>query len=60
MCVCVCVCVCVCGEMEDFGKSDEMIKINVKVNKLNTYNGFSSNISFFIQGRSSNCFIVSV
>ena len=35
--------------MVDFGKSDKMIKISGKVYKLNTYNGFSSNILFFIQ-----------
>ena len=34
----VCVCVCVC-----------MIKIKGTVNKANTYNGFSNDISFFIQ-----------
>ena len=28
-----------------------MIKISVKVDKSITYNGFSSNILFFIQGR---------
>ena len=31
-----------------------MIKICVKVDKSNTYNGFSCNISFFIQGISSS------
>ena len=40
-------------EMVDFGESDKMIKINGKVDQPNTYNGFSSNISFFIQGRTS-------
>ena len=35
--------------MIDFSKSDQMIKISGKVDKLKTYNGFSSNISFFIQ-----------
>ena len=30
--------------MEDFGKSDKMIKINGKVNKSNTYSGFRGNI----------------
>ena len=35
--------------MVDFGKSDKMIKIRGKVDKSNTYNGFSSNISIFIQ-----------
>ena len=34
--------------MVDFGKSDKMIKINGKGDKTNIYNGFSSNISFFI------------
>ena len=37
------------GEMVDFGKSDKMIKISGKVDKWNTYNGFSWNVSFFIQ-----------
>ena len=36
--------------MVDFGESDKTIKISGKVDKSNTYNGFSSNISFFIQG----------
>ena len=31
-----------------------MIKISGKVDKSNTYNGFISNISFFIQGRTSS------
>ena len=34
-------------EMVDFGESDKMIKISVKKDKLNTYNGFRSNISSF-------------
>ena len=33
-----------------------MIEISRKVDKPNTYNGFSSNISFFIQGRTSSDF----
>ena len=33
--------------MVDFGESDETIKISGKVNKSNTYYGFSGNISFF-------------
>ena len=37
--------------MVDFGKSDKMVKICGKVDKSNTYNGFRSNILFFIQGR---------
>ena len=41
MCVCVCVCVCV-------------IKIIGKVDKSNTYNRFSRNISFFILRRTSS------
>ena len=41
------------GEMVDFGKSDKMIKISGKVDKPNTYNGFSRDISFFILGRTS-------
>ena len=35
--------------MVDLGKSDKMIKINGKIEKSNTYNGFSSNITFLIQ-----------
>ena len=34
------------GKMVDFDKTDKMIKLNGKVNESNTYNGFSSNISF--------------
>ena len=41
--------------MVDFGKSDKMIKLSGKVNKLNTYNGFSINISFFIYRTSTDC-----
>ena len=37
--------------MVDFGKSDKMIKISGKLDKPNTYNGFSCDISFFNQGR---------
>ena len=33
--------------MVDFGESDKMMKISGKMNKSNTYNGFSGNISFF-------------
>ena len=40
--------------MVDFGKSDKIIKLSGKVDKLNTYNGFSGNISFFIHGRMSS------
>ena len=40
--------------MVDFGKSDKMIKLSGKVTESNTYNGFSSNISFFIQWRTSS------
>ena len=29
------------GDMVDFGESDKMIKISGKVDKPNTYNGFS-------------------
>ena len=43
-----------CGEMVDFGESDEMIEISGKVDKPNTYNGFSHDISFFILGRTSS------
>ena len=31
-----------------------MLKINEKEDKSNTYNGFSCNVSFFIQGRTSS------
>ena len=37
--------------MVDFSKSDKIIKISRKVDGSNTYNGFTSNISFFIQER---------
>ena len=30
-----------CGEMVNFCESDQMIKISGKVDKSNTYNGFS-------------------
>ena len=40
--------------MVDFARSDKMIKISGKVDKPNTYNGFSSYNSFFIQGRTSS------
>ena len=56
VCVCVCVCVYIYGEIVDFGESD---KIKGKVNKPNTYNGFSSDISFFIHGRTSSDFTFS-
>ena len=36
--------------MVDFGNTDKMIKISRKVVKSNIYNGFSCNISLFIQG----------
>ena len=39
------------GEMVGFGESDKMIKISEKADKSNSYNGFTSNISFFIHGR---------
>ena len=42
------------GETVDFGKSDNMIKISGKVDRSNTHNGFSSNSSFFIRGRTSS------
>ena len=35
--------------MVDFGESDKMIKISGKIDKSNTYNRFTGNISFFIQ-----------
>ena len=34
--------------MVDSGKSDKMIKISVKGDNSNAYNGFSGDISFFI------------
>ena len=37
--------------MVDFDESDKIIKISGKVDKSNTYNGFSNNILFFIHGR---------
>ena len=37
--------------MVDFGESDREIKISGKVDKSSTYNGFISNISFFIHGK---------
>ena len=37
-----------------FGESNRKIKINGKIDKTNTYNGFSSNISFFTLGRTSS------
>ena len=36
--------------MVNFNESDKGIKISRKVDDSNTYNGFSSNILFFIQG----------
>ena len=42
------------GERVDFSRYDNMIKISGKVDKSNTYNGFSCIISFFIQGRTSS------
>ena len=41
-------------EMVDFGTSDKMIKVSEKVDKSNTYNGFSVNSSFFINRRTSD------
>ena len=35
--------------MEDFSGSDKIIKISGKVDKSDTYNGFSGDISFFIR-----------
>ena len=34
--------------MVDFSESDKMIEISREVDKSNTYNEFSGNISFFI------------
>ena len=42
------------GEIVDFGESDKIIKTIGKVDKSSTYNGISSNISFFIQERTSS------
>ena len=39
--------------MVNFGESDKMIKVSRKVDKANTYKGFSANISFFINRRTS-------
>ena len=41
--------------MVHFGESDKMIKINGKVDKSNTYNRFSGDISFFIHSRKKFC-----
>ena len=41
-------------KMVDFGESDKRIKISGKMNKSNTYNGISLNISFFIHGRTTS------
>ena len=41
------------GEIADFGESAKMIKISEKVDKSNTYNEFSGNISFFINRKTS-------
>ena len=41
--VCVCMCVCVC-----------VIKICGKLDEAHSCNGFSNDISFFIQGRTSS------
>ena len=48
-CVCACVCVCVCIYIYIY-----MIKISGKLDKSNTYNGFSDNISFFINRKTSS------
>ena len=40
------------GEMVNFNESDKII--SGKVSILNTYNGFNSNISFFIRVRTSS------
>ena len=42
------------GEMVAFGESNKTIKISGKMDKSKTYNKFSSDISFFIQGRTSD------
>ena len=33
----MCVCVCVCVEIMDCGESDKIIKISLKIDKLDTY-----------------------
>ena len=48
MCVCVCIYICICIYMHVCDK------ISGKVDKSNTYNGFSDYISFFNQGRTSS------
>ena len=40
--------------MVDFGESEKMIKISGKVDKSDTYNGFSGIISFFIHRKTSS------
>ena len=40
--------------MVDFGESYKMVKISGKVDKSNAYNGSNSDISFFIQRRTSS------
>ena len=42
------------GEMIDFGTSEKMAKIRGKVDKSNTYDGFSNDISSFIHGKTSS------
>ena len=39
----------ICGEMAYCNESDKMIKRSGKIDKSDTYKGFSSDISFFIQ-----------
>ena len=41
------------GEIVNFVESDKMIKISEKVDKSNIYYGFSGNIPFFINRRTS-------
>ena len=41
-------------EMLDFGKSDKMMNISGKEEKSDTYKGFGSNVSSFINGRTSS------
>ena len=40
--------------MVDLSESDYMIKISGKMDKSDTYNSFSGNISFFIHRRTSS------
>ena len=45
----MCVCVCVGVEIVDCGESDKVIKISGKMDKSDSYKGFSCDILFLIQ-----------